>query len=248
MFKHDTSTLTARQMVDALRTLRDQARVQAHLFSLDAKQRWQELEDKLLGLQGRLEQGGDHAAAGAGSQFHELTRAMKDLVQELEGARELTEPVRTAMQGSLASCTPDDGLNRAAQIMWERDCGVVPVMNPDGSIAGIITDRDICMAAYTRGLSLAAMSVESAMSHAITTCEPSDSLGHALELMAKQQVRRLPVLEHGQIVGLLSLADIARRIRGHVANRLAGSVALARAVASISEGNRALESSMRAAE
>lgn len=248
MFKHEGSTPTARQMLDSLRAIRDEARVQAHLFSLDAKQRWQELEDGLLNLQGKLEQGGDRAATGASLLFHELTQAAADLVHQLESARELTESVRGVMQASPATCAPSDALNRAAQIMWEQNCGAVPVTNPDGSVAGIITDRDICMAAYTRGLSLGDMSVESAMSREVATCEPDDSLGRALGLMAARQVRRLPVTENGRMMGIVSLGDLARRLRGHDANRTAGRVALADSLALISESSSAARSSARAAE
>lgn len=248
MFRHDTMNPTARQMVDKLRALRDEARVQAHLFSLDAKHRWQELENKLLGLQNKLEQDGERAAIGAGSLFQELTHSASDLVQELEGTRELGEPVRTVMQSSPVTCAPTDDLNRPAQIMWEQNCGAVPVTNPDGSLAGIITDRDVCMAAYTRGLPLAGMSVESAMSRDVTACGPKDSLGHVLGLMASKQVRRLPVLDGGRLVGFVALADIARRVRGHERERLAGCVALAHTLASISETCETARAAEQAAE
>jgi CBS domain-containing protein len=235
MFKHDSTSPTARQMLDTLRAMRDEARVQAHLFSLDAKQRWTELENKLMGLQSKLELGGDRAAAGASSVFHEVTSAVNDLVRQLEGTRELTSAVRTVMQEAPATVASGDTLNRAAQIMWERNCGAVPVTSDDGTVAGIITDRDICMAAYTRGLSLSNLSVAGAMSREVHSAGPNDSLAEALRIMAEKQVHRLPITEAGKLVGILSLADVARRVRAQEGNRLAGCVALAHTVASISE-------------
>jgi len=70
------------------------------------------------------------------------------------------------MTREVASCRPDDTLNDAARIMWERDCGFVPVTAEDsgGRVVGIVTDRDLCMAAYTRGQRLADIRVGEVMS------------------------------------------------------------------------------------
>jgi len=241
------STQTAREMIDALATARDRIRVQAHLFSLDAMKRWQPIEQTLLDLQSALETNGERVAATAGTTFREVAQAARDFVQELDGSFELSTSVRRIMREHPTACAPEDSLNRAAQIMWEHDCGAVPVTSADGGIAGIITDRDICMAAYTRGQPVSAMSVESAMSRVVQTCSPDDSLGHATRLMAHNQVRRLPVVENGKLVGMLALADIAREVREAGANRVRACVALAHLVASLS-APRAGEAARSAAE
>jgi CBS-domain-containing membrane protein len=125
--------------------------------------------------------------------------------------------VEQLMTRNVEICRASDRLNRPAQIMWERDCGVVPVMaegNGAARLVGMITDRDICMAAYTQGRTLQEIPVASAMSQQIYSCRPTDSLAVALKVMQTNQVHRLPVVDQDErIVGVLSLADIAREAR-----------------------------------
>jgi len=123
--------------------------------------------------------------------------------------------VQDWMTRDVATCVVDDSLNRAAQLMWDGDFGVVPVVGPEGSIVGMITDRDVCMAAYTRGRPLAEIRVEHAMAKHIATCSPDSTIDTALSLMKEARVRRLPVVDHhGRLVGVLSLNDLARGARG----------------------------------
>jgi CBS domain-containing protein len=111
------------------------------------------------------------------------------------------------------SCRADDSLERAAQILWEQDCGCVPVLDDSSRVIGMITDRDICMAAYTRGVALRAIAVGSAMARDLAACRPSDSVESALRTMRRRQVRRMPVLDlEGALVGVLSFVDVARRL------------------------------------
>lgn len=248
MSSHQSKPNAAKEMIGALKVARDRARIQAHLFSLDAKKRWHALETTLLDLQVKLEQSGEEIAASASSNFREAVQSAKELMHELDGTLELAEPVRKLMKHAPVSCAPTDSLNRAAQIMWDVDCGAVPVLDEGGGIRGMLTDRDICMAAYTRGQPLAAMSVESAMSTPVYSCAPEDSLGHAARLMAEKQVHRLPVVEAGKLVGILALADIARDIRAHGGNRVPACAALAHVLASISEQRPPVERGQAAAE
>jgi len=120
--------------------------------------------------------------------------------------------VEQVMTKNVSTCGPDDILNTAAKIMWESDCGCVPVVEADGTgrVVGMLTDRDISMAAYTRGRCLCDLSVKDAMAHAVVGCRPDDSIAAAESAMRKAQIRRLPVLdEEGHLLGLISLADIA---------------------------------------
>jgi len=121
--------------------------------------------------------------------------------------------VEELMTKSPRTCRPDDTLSQAAQIMWEADCGAVPVVSSDGEgrVVGIITDRDVCMAGYTRGMTLAQMRVREAMTKDLRCCKASDTLAEAEAALRGAQVRRLPVVdESAHLVGLLSLADLAR--------------------------------------
>lgn len=119
--------------------------------------------------------------------------------------------VEQLMHRDVKSCRAADTLNRAAQLMWDNDGGCVPVVDEDGHPVGMITDRDVCMAAYTQGGPLSALRVAGAMAHAPRTCRTADTVAEAEAIMRAGQVRRLPVVDgDGRLIGILSLNDIAR--------------------------------------
>jgi CBS domain-containing protein len=127
--------------------------------------------------------------------------------------------VSQLMTKDVATCRADDSLTRAAQIMWEHDCGCVPVVDDEGRIQGMITDRDICMAAYTQGKRLDEIPISSAMSREVYAASPNEDVERAADLMSQKRVRRIPVVDGGQqVVGLLSLGDFARSVSGRGAN------------------------------
>jgi CBS domain-containing protein len=96
--------------------------------------------------------------------------------------------------------------------MWERDCGSVPVVDAEGKPIAMITDRDICMAAYTQGQPLADIPVSSAASRRLVAVREDDSLDVAEALMQKNKIRRIPVIDKGgRLVGILSMNDLARQ-------------------------------------
>ena len=95
--------------------------------------------------------------------------------------------------------------------MWENDCGALPVVDESGRPIAMITDRDICMCAYIRGLALAALQVSTAMSRTVVSCSAAASLATAEKQMRQHRVYRLPVIaRNGRIAGILSLNDAAR--------------------------------------
>jgi CBS domain-containing protein len=119
--------------------------------------------------------------------------------------------VEEVMSVDLETCRPEDTLNRAAQIMWEHDCGVVPVVDAESRVVGMVTDRDICMAAYTQGRSLSEISVSNACSRDVRTCELSDTVEMAESIMREAQIRRIPVVDaERKLYGIVSLADLAQ--------------------------------------
>ncbi len=115
------------------------------------------------------------------------------------------------MTHQVRTCSPSDSLNYVAQLMWENDCGCMPVVDREGKTVGMITDRDICMAAYTQGQPLTNILVASAASHGIVTVRQHESLDATETLMQKHQIRRIPVVdESGRPVGIVSMNDLAR--------------------------------------
>lgn len=117
--------------------------------------------------------------------------------------------VSDLMTRDVLTCRSDDRMDRAARILWERDCGCVPVVGPEGRVLGVLTDRDLAMAAFTQGRPPRDLTVGDAMGHEATCCRAEDELSDALRRMAQHQVRRLPVVDDdGRVVGLLSLADV----------------------------------------
>jgi len=120
--------------------------------------------------------------------------------------------VEQLMSKNVKTCTPNDTLELAARLMWENDCGIVPVVDDAGRVVAMLTDRDVCMAGYTQGLQYWQIPVAVAASKLVFSVRPTDSLQQAEELMRTQQVRRLAVTnERGMLVGVLSLGDLARR-------------------------------------
>lgn len=129
----------------------------------------------------------------------------------LSQRRDRTLQVQQFMSTPVAVCHRSAKLSEAAQLMWEKDCGAVPVVDDQGTAIALLTDRDICMAAYTQGKPLGDIAVSSAMSQWLVACHPEDSVELAEQLMSKHQVHRLPVInQEGQPVGILSLSDLAR--------------------------------------
>lgn len=115
------------------------------------------------------------------------------------------------MTDAVRVCRDTDDLAEVACSMERLDFGCVPVTEDGGRVIGIVTDRDICLAACRSGKPLAELRVRDAMTKPVRTCSPDASPAEAEFLMREAQVRRLPVVdESGALVGILSLADLAR--------------------------------------
>lgn len=124
------------------------------------------------------------------------------------------------MNRSVETCRPDDNLALAASRMWDHDVGCLPVLGSDGRVTGMITDRDICMAAFTQGRPLWEIPVQIAMSKDVYCCRPDDALIEAEEAMRTHQVRRLAVVDgSGALVGVISLNDLAREAERQVGRK-----------------------------
>lgn len=101
-----------------------------------------------------------------------------------------------------------ESLADAASMMWEYDCGVLPIVK-DQQVIGMITDRDICMATAIRQSNPATVSVEEVMTGQVFGVKPEDNIDQALQVMQQHQIRRVPVINpDGELKGILSMNDI----------------------------------------
>ena len=143
--------------------------------------------------------------------------------------------VKELMTSSPSVCTLDDTTNEAARIMWERDCGAVPVVDRSGRVAGMITDRDICIAAYFQGEPLSQIRVADVMSRELCVCRPEDEVAAAERVMKENKVRRLPVVSADKVlVGILSLSDLAQGVNPTAGARQPESQELLQVVSAVS--------------
>ncbi len=115
--------------------------------------------------------------------------------------------VKDMMTVAPATCRSDDDLSTAASRMWEADCGMLPVVD-DGSLIGVVTDRDICMGVALSGRRPAETRVSEVASRGVWSCSPDDEVVDALAAMARHQVRRLPVIDGDRLIGVLALNDV----------------------------------------
>jgi CBS domain-containing protein len=117
--------------------------------------------------------------------------------------------VREIMTSDVKACRPETNLAEAVTLMWDRDCGALPVVKSDGKVSGMITDRDICVAIVTRGQTADRIAVSDVTGGKAYTCAPDDDAVVALQTMKSQRVRRLPVVDaEGRLKGILSLNDV----------------------------------------
>jgi len=120
--------------------------------------------------------------------------------------------VQDIMTRDVVSCHKETDIGTAARLMLEGRFGTLPVVDAHGRLAGIITDRDIAMAAATRQRNASHIAVHEAMSQTVRSCFEEDDLPAALKQMEEGRVRRLPVLDaSSQLAGIVSIDDIVRR-------------------------------------
>lgn len=121
--------------------------------------------------------------------------------------------VENLMTRPVFTCSPEDMLNVPAQLMWDHNVGSVVVVE-GGRIVGMITDRDVCMGAYTTGMPLWGIRVRHSMTKDPVILREDASVGIAERVMREFGVRRLPIVNRANaLVGLLSIDDIAREAR-----------------------------------
>jgi len=129
----------------------------------------------------------------------------------------MPESVREVMTPDPATCRPEDSLRDAAQAMRSGNFGAVLVVENGGNVQGIITDRDIVVRAVAEGKDPAATEIGEVFTTDPTTLSPDDSLDEAVDALRESHVRRLPVVEGSQVVGIVSIGDLAQARDEHSA-------------------------------
>ena len=117
--------------------------------------------------------------------------------------------IRDLMTSNPTTCEPSTTVVDVARVMRDEDVGPVPIVE-GGRLAGIVTDRDIVLRVVAEGRDPSSTTAGEIVSGDLVTVQPDTNLDEALQLMAERQVRRLPVVEGGQLVGIVAQADIAR--------------------------------------
>jgi len=119
--------------------------------------------------------------------------------------------IKDIMSHPVVTCPVDSTADVPARLMWEFDCGVIPMTDQEGRLAGIITDRDVCMAALTQNKPLGDIQAASAMAKNVAACRPDDSVEAVETAMRANQIRRIPIIDaDGRPVGLVAMNDLAR--------------------------------------
>jgi len=144
--------------------------------------------------------------------------------------------IEKVMTREVCTCSPGDTLNRAAQLMWEGDCGALPVVDEQHHVISMVTDRDICMGSYLQAVPLWGAPVSSVMSKELFTCSPEDDVDDVERLMREKRIRRVPVVGGaGELVGIVTLGDLARCSQSSAFQKALGGLAITRTLAAISE-------------
>ncbi len=111
-------------------------------------------------------------------------------------------------------CSQNGTLADVARTMWEGDCGTVPIVDASGKVVGMVSQRDVTMAAVMKDRAPRYVEVREVMTGPVFGCGPEDDVGDALKVMAEKRVRHLPVLDdEGRLKGILSISDCVRNSR-----------------------------------
>jgi CBS domain-containing protein len=132
-----------------------------------------------------------------------------DKMRLATGLKEGEMKVEELMTRDVQCCGPDTNLSGAAKMMWDSDCGALPILNVQGQVMGMITDRDICMATSTKNKTPSAITAWETASGKAITCRLDDEIQTAMDRMERDRIRRLPVVDDdGILQGILSMNDL----------------------------------------
>jgi CBS domain-containing protein len=117
--------------------------------------------------------------------------------------------VSSIMMRTPAACSAKTNLGAAVEVLWQRNCGMLPVTDDESKVVGVVTDRDLCIALGTRNRLPGEVTLKEVITGKMFWCKPDDDVHVALNTMAREKVRRLPVINsEGKLEGILSMDDV----------------------------------------
>ena len=120
--------------------------------------------------------------------------------------------VRDIMTSPALSVGAETNLQHVAALMRDNDIGVIPVCDNDGNIMGIVTDRDIVIRAVCEKKDMDKTTAKEIMTEDVTTISPYTDLDDAFDIMSDMQIRRLPVVDKRELVGMLTMGDLSQSV------------------------------------
>ncbi len=120
------------------------------------------------------------------------------------------ETIGAIMTRDVSCCPPDATLQQVAKLMADRNVGTVPIAEGD-RLVGLVTDRDLAVRAIAAGADPRTERIAPYVTKSVTTVRPDTPIDQAVRLMEEHQIRRLPVVEGGRLVGIVSLGDLATK-------------------------------------
>ncbi|HLJ42230.1 MAG TPA: CBS domain-containing protein [Candidatus Acidoferrales bacterium] len=128
--------------------------------------------------------------------------------------------VKDVMVGTPASCTSETNLGSAVEILWKQNCGILPIVDAQQKVIGVVTDRDVSIALGTRNRLPGEITVGQVASGNVFGCKADDDVRTALATMGEAKVRRLPVINaNGKLEGILSMDDVVLHSEARIPGR-----------------------------
>ncbi|WP_341702938.1 CBS domain-containing protein [Ferrovibrio sp.] len=114
-------------------------------------------------------------------------------------------------RGGVIGAKPGDSVEAVCQLLADKGIGAVLVLRPDGSIGGIVSERDIVRGLAMIGTDLLQQSVDSIMTKTVMVCSSHDTIEDIMHLMTKRRIRHLPVVDDGKLTGMISIGDVVKK-------------------------------------
>ena len=118
--------------------------------------------------------------------------------------------LKAKASNQVATTSSDQTVAGAAQILHKHRIGALVVVDADGSIEGILSERDIARGLALHGEELGTLPVNMLMTKTVLTSHPDDSIEHLMQIMTERRIRHLPVVEHGKLVGIMTIGDVVK--------------------------------------